>query len=140
MNATIRCLAVALALAAAPALAQKDCSSAESQAAEKALDNVVNWELMYKAFKQYGHCDNVLTEDTFTDAFMRIAVQWKDVNRFAANYQSDAQYKAFVHRRMKSISAKDDVKSLYSRAKTNCPPKLEAFCAEIAEVAKAASQ
>ena len=139
MKMTIGCLVAAATLGAAGlAHAQKDCGSAESQAAEKALDNVVNWELMYGAFKRYGHCDNALTEDTFTDAFMRLAVQWKNVDRFASNYQSDAQYKAFVHRRMKSLSAKEDVKSVYSRAKTNCPPKLEAFCAEIAEVAKAA--
>lgn len=138
MKTTIRCLATALALAAASAAAAKDCGSAESQAAEKALDNVVNWDLMYRAFKQYGHCDNALTEDTFTDAFMRVAVSWQQVEKFAEKYQSDPQYKAFVHRRMKSLSAKEDVKSVYSRAKTNCPPKLDAFCAEIAEVAKAA--
>lgn len=134
---TLRCIAAALAFAAAGAHAQKDCGSADSQAAEKALYQVVNWDLMYKTFKQYGHCDNALTEDLFTDAFMRLAVSWNNMDKFASHYKSDAQYKAFVHRRMKSLSAKEDVKSIYSRAKSNCPKGQDAFCAEIAEVAKA---
>lgn len=116
----------------------KACGSVDSQAAEKALDQVVNWELLYRAFKQHGHCDNALNEDLFTDAFMRLAVEWKHVDQFAKHYQADAKYKAFVQRRMKSLSAKEDVKSLYSRAKSNCPPTLDAFCGEIAEAAKAA--
>lgn len=132
-------VAIAALAAAAQAHAQaRNCGAADSQAAEKALDRVVSWDHMYKAFKEYGHCDNAMTEDLFTDAFMRLAVEWKHVDQFASKYQSDPQYKAFVHKRMKSLTAKEDVKSLYSRAKSNCPPRLDAFCAEIAEVAKGA--
>lgn len=134
-----RFLLVALALSAGVALAQgKACGQAESAAAEKALDRVVNWELMYSAWKEYGHCDTILTDDLFTDALMRIAVEWKHVDQFATRYQGDAQFKAFVNKHMGSLSAKEDVKSLYSRAKQSCPPKLDAFCAELADAAKAA--
>ena len=135
-----RCAAVLLALAAGPAFAQKACSSADSQATEKALDRVVNWDLMYKAFKDFGHCDSVLTEDLWTDALMRLAVEWKNVEQFARQYQGDPQFKAFVVKHMKSLTAKEDVKSIYSRTKSNCPAKLDAFCAELGEVAKEASK
>jgi hypothetical protein len=133
------CIAIAIfAFAAGDAMAQKNCSQADSAAAEKALDRVVNWDLMYKAWKEYQHCDGGLTEDLFTDAFMRLAVEWKHVDVFAEKYQADAQFKAFVKKQMTSLSAREDVKSLYSRAKQSCPPKLDAFCAEIADAAKAA--
>ena len=136
----MRCAAVLLALAAVPALAQKTCSPADAQATEKALDRVVSWDHLYKVFKEYGHCDSVMTEDLFTDALMRMAVEWKNVDQFAKSYQGDPQYKAFVVKHMKSLTAKEDVKSVYSRAKASCPPKLDAFCADLAEVAKEASK
>ncbi|HYC38374.1 MAG TPA: hypothetical protein VEC19_18245 [Usitatibacter sp.] len=136
-----RCLAVALCIAAGAAAAQgKTCTPAESQATDKALDRVVNWDLMYKTFKEFGHCQTVMNEDLFTDALMRLAVEWKHVDQFAKHYQGDPQFKSFVVKHMKSLTAKEDVKSLYSRAKASCPPKLDAFCADLSEVAKEASR
>lgn len=126
-----------LALTAGGAAAQeKACSQADSAAAEKALDRVVNWDLMYKAWKEYGHCDRGLVEDVFTDALMRLAVEWKHVDQFAARYQGDAQFKAFVNKHLKSLTGREDAKSVHSRARQSCPPKHDAFCAELAEAAK----
>lgn len=136
---TIRLVPVVLAFAACGAVAQgKACGAADSAAAETALDRVVNWELMFKAWKDYQHCDRPPAEDFFTDALMRLAVEWKHVEQFASHYRNDPQFKAFVHKHMKSATAKEDVQSLYSRAKQSCPPKLEEFCAELAEAAKPA--
>ena len=134
----IRLAVAAAAFAACGAYAQKTCSTAESAAAEKALDRVVTWDVMFKTWSTYQHCDTGQAEDSFTDAFMRLAVEWKNVDQFEKHYRADAQFKAFVHKHMKSLSAKEDLKSLYSRVKQSCPPKNEAFCAELAEVAKSA--
>lgn len=137
----MRCTAALLSLGVGWAGAQgKACSTADSQATEKALDRVVSWEHLYKVFKDYGHCDSVMTEDLWTDALMRMAVEWKNVEQFAKSYQGDPAYKAFVVKHMKSLSAKDDAKSVYSRTKSNCPAKLDAFCADLGEVAKEASK
>ncbi len=130
----------AIAFTAGAAFAQKTCSSADSQAAEKALDRVVNWDLLYKAWQTYGHCDTIMTEDLFTDALMRMMVEWKNAEQFARRYQGDAEFKVFVNKHMKSLTAKDDVKSVYSRVKSNCPAGFDAVCAELAEVAKSAMQ
>ena len=136
---TIRLALAVLAFAAAGAHAQdKACTPAQSAAADKALDRVVNWELMYKTWQDYGHCDSGALEDVFTDALMRLAVEWKNVDQFARRYQGDAKFKAFVDKHIRSPGAQEDAKSLYSRAKQSCPAKLDAFCAELAEVTKSA--
>ena len=135
----IRLALALLAFAAAGAHAQgKSCTSAESAAAEKAMDRVVNWDLMYKTWQEFGHCDSGLAEDTFTDALMRLAVEWKNVDQFARRYQGDPKFKTFVNKHVRSLTAKEDAKSLYSRAKQSCPKGQDAFCAELAEVAKSA--
>ncbi|MEO7741746.1 MAG: hypothetical protein ABIR98_02270 [Usitatibacter sp.] len=136
---TIRLAVAALAFAAAGAHAQgKTCTSSESAAAEKAMDRVVNWDLLYKTWQEFGYCDTALSEDVFTDALMRLAVEWKNVDQFARRYQGDPKFKTFVDKHVRSLTAKEDARSLYSRAKQSCPPKLDAFCAELAEVAKSA--
>ena len=81
-----------------------------------------------------------MTEDLFTDALMRMMVEWKNPDQFLKRYQSDAEFKAFVHKHMKSLTAKDDVKSVYSRVKSNCPANFTAVCAQLEEVAKADMQ
>ena len=135
----IRLVLLLAAFAAAGVHAQgKPCSPAESAAAEKAMDRVVNWDLMYKTWQEFGHCDTALSEDVFTDALMRLAVEWKNVDQFARRYQGDPKFKTFVDKHVRSLTAKEDAKSLYSRAKQSCPPKLDAFCVELAEVAKSA--
>jgi hypothetical protein len=124
------------ALAALPALAQKDCSKADSATAEKAVDKVVNPRGLYRAFKDYGHCDKPPVEDIFTDAVLRLLVEWKDADTLATDAQRDAAYKEFIFKHVKSPAAKDDRDSIYSRAKSNCPMTQGPFCAEVMEVAK----
>jgi hypothetical protein len=120
------------ALAPAPASAQpKDCA-----AAEKAVDRVVNYPGLYRAFKDFGHCDKAPVQDVFTDAILRLMVEWKDVDTVAADVQRDAEYKKFIHRHLQSPLAKDDRDAIFSRAKSSCPMTQGPFCAEVIEVVK----
>jgi hypothetical protein len=128
------------ALAAAPAFAQKECSKADSAAAEKAVDRVVNPSGLYKAFKDYGHCDKPPVEDVFTDAILRLLVEWKDADTVATDAQRDAGYKQFLHKHLKSpVVGKEDREAIFSRAKSNCPMTQGPFCAEVMEVVKGGS-
>jgi hypothetical protein len=121
------------AFAAVPALAQKECGPA----AEKAVDRVVNYPLLYKAYKDYGHCTQGPVQDYFTDAILRLMVEWKDVDTVSADVQRDPEYRKFIHRHLQSPLAKEDRESIYSRAKSSCPLTQGPFCAELIEVVKA---
>ena len=133
----IASLAIACAaLAAVPAMAQKDCSKADAAAAEKAVDRVVNYPGLLKAWRDYGHCDTGPVADTFTDAILRLMVEWKDVDTIAQDMGRDANYKKFIHAHLQSPAAKDDRQSIFSRAKASCPLTQGAFCAELIEVVK----
>lgn len=127
------CCAVA---AAGPAFAQKACSKADSAAAEKSIDKIVNWPGLYKAYTDYRHCDTGNVEENFTDAILRLMVGWKQVDQIAANVAKDAEYKAWLAKHLQSPSAKDDAESVYSRAKASCPGAQKDFCTELAEMVK----
>ena len=129
----VACCALAAAL---PVQAQKACSKAEAANAEKAIDRVVNWSGLQKAYEDYRHCDTDAVNDLFTDALLRLMVQWKNVDAVSSAVAKDGEYKNWIHKRLLSPAAKDDRESVYSRAKASCPDKQEAFCAELAAVVK----
>lgn len=127
------CCAVAAAL---PVQAQKTCSPADTAAAEKAIERIVTWQNLQKAWSDYRHCDKGTVDDGFTDALMRLMVGWKNVDVIAAAMAKDAEFKAFVQKHVQSPAAKDDRDDLYALARKSCPAKQDAFCADLAEMAK----
>lgn len=127
------CCAAAVAL---PAQAQKACSKADSAAAEKAVERVVSWQSLHKAYADYSHCDAGSVNESFTDAILRLMVEWKNVDAVSAATSKDGGYKEWLHKHLSSPAARDDRESVYSRAKKDCPAKQETFCAELAEVVK----
>ena len=133
----IAALAFACAAALAlPAYAQKECTKADMAAAEKAVERVVNYSGLNKAWKDYGHCDTGPVEEVFTDAILRLMVEWKNVDIIAHDMR-DAGYKKFIYKHLSSPAAKDDRQSIFSRAKASCPVTQGQFCEELIEVVKA---
>lgn len=125
-----------LLFSAIAAAAEKPCSNADAANAQKILDRSSTWGQMHKAWQDFRHCDANPTPDQFTDALMRLIVDWKHVDAFAAILQKDAQFKQFVHARLASPAAKDDLDDVYARAKSSCPKGLDAFCTELADAAR----
>jgi hypothetical protein len=118
--------------------ADKPCSKADAANAEKAIDKVLNWPQLHKAWQDYRHCDTDKVAEGFTDALMRMMVDWKGVDQLAGAMQKDPQYKEFIYSHVKSPAAKDDHTMVYSRVRTGCPKGQDEFCAELADAVKPA--
>jgi hypothetical protein len=131
----IATLAAALAVTAVTtATAQAACNSRDTAAAGKSIDRINTWEELHKSWNDWKQCDSGATADGFTDAIMRLGVDWKGVETLAGNMRDDPKYHDFIIAHIKSDPVKDDRDALYSRAKASCPRGQEAFCAEIADV------
>lgn len=123
--------------AALPAAAQKECAKAESAAAEKATGLIVNYGQLGKAYKDYRHCDSGVVEENFTDAILRLLVEWKNVDTIAGDVQADPEYRKFIYKHV-APAAKEDRDSIFSRAKNSCPPIQDEFCKELMGVVRPA--
>jgi len=129
-------VALSLAFTAAVASAQaadKPCTPADKARADKGIDNVITWAQMQKAYIDFAHCDTGEIGELFTEALLRLIVEWKHVEAFDAAMQKDAQFKEFVYAHLKSPAAKDDRLAIYSRAKLSCPKGLDSLCAGLVE-------
>ena len=118
--------------------AQKACSPADMQKAQKAADLVLSWPQLHKTWKDWRQCDTGEVGETFTDAMLRLMVDWKNVDVLAEGMK-DPEYSAFILAHLASPSAKDDIAMIRSRATQSCPKGQDAVCKQIAsatEVAK----
>lgn len=130
----IKTLAVLAACCCAfAAHAQKACSPADMQKAQKAADMVVTWQHLSKAWKDYRQCDTGEVADTFTDSITRLMVEWKNVDALGEGMK-DPEYKGFIEAHLRSPAARDDIKSIRSRATQSCPKGQDAVCKQIAAV------
>ena len=129
-------LAVLAACAAVGiAHAQKACSPADMQKAQKAADMVVTWQHLNKAWKDHRQCDSGEVADTFTDAILRLLVEWRNVEVLAEGMK-DPEYASFIRAHLASPAAKDDLKDVRSRATHSCPKGQDAVCKQIAAAAE----
>jgi hypothetical protein len=125
-----------LAGLACAALAQdKPCTAADAKNAAKNVDLVMTWPQLQKAVKDYGHCDTGNVAEVFTDALMRLAVDWKNVEALASAMK-DARFRTFVATHVKSEAAAEDRAAVYSRATLSCPKGQDEVCAELAGIIK----
>lgn len=123
-----------LGLAALAPLANaqdKPCSTADAARAEKVVDQVVTWAHLHKAWKDWRHCDTGAVADVYTDALMRLMVEWKNVDALAEGMK-DPEYRGFVEKHLRSPAAKDDLSAIRSRATQSCPKAHDALCKQIA--------
>jgi hypothetical protein len=129
MMKTIAILAASCCIVCAHA--QKACSPADMQKAQKAVDLVLTWQQLNKAWKDWRQCDTGEVADTFTDAMSRLMVDWKNVEVLAETMK-DPDYSAFMEAHLRSPAAKDDLPMIRSRATQSCPKGQDAVCKQLA--------
>jgi DNA-binding transcriptional LysR family regulator len=135
MKAVAIILGAGLALGAACSWAQdKACSKSDAAKAEKSIDMVTDFKQLEKAWKDWKQCDEGSVAEVYNDAVMRLLVDWKGIDVLASSMKSNPEYGEWVVRRVK-FATKDDRTAVFSRAKTGCPAKLDAFCAQLADAA-----
>jgi hypothetical protein len=117
--------------------AQKACSPADMAKAEKGVDQVVTWAHLHKAWRDWRHCDTGNVADVYTDAILRLMVEWKNVEALAEGMK-DPEYANFIQAHLQSPAAKDDLKDVRSRATNSCPKGHDAVCKQIAAATEGA--
>jgi hypothetical protein len=115
--------------------ANRECTKSDSANAQKAIDRVMTWTQLQKSFQDFGQCDSGAVAETYSDALLRLLVDWQDIPTLAGA-MADPAFKQFVMAHLKAAS-KEDRDAVYSRAKSSCPAGKDAFCGELAEAAKA---
>jgi hypothetical protein len=123
---------------AAPAIAQKTCTKAESAAAEKAIDRVLAWSAMHKTWKDYGHCDTGPVADLFTEALLRLVVgNWPKIAELEPTFTNDIPYREWILARLSSgAMPKGDIDDVHDLTQNNCPKAQKRVCEMLHDAAE----
>jgi len=110
---------------------------ADMQKAQKAADNVVTWQHLNKAWKDYRQCDTGEVSETFTESILRLMIEWKNIDALAEGMK-DPEYAGFIQTHLKSPAAQNDVKDVRSRATQSCPKGQSEVCKQIVSATEGA--
>jgi len=105
--------------------------------AQKAADNVVTWQHLNKAWKDYRQCDTGEVSETFTESILRLMIEWKNIDALAEGMK-DPEYASFIQAHLKSPTAQNDVKDVRSRATQSCPKGQSDVCKQIVSATEGA--
>ena len=132
-------LALCLAFAA-PAIAQKPCSKADAANAEKAIDRVLTWPAMHKAWKDFGHCDTGQVAELYTEALLRLIVgNWPKLGELEPSFTNDLAYREWILKRVAEGGLpKGDLDDVHDLTQNSCPKNLKRLCEPMHEAAEKA--
>lgn len=128
----LQAIALLVLVLGGTAFAQKKCTPADEANAMKAADRVSSWPTLNSTWKTYRHCDSGAVADQFTEALLRLIVDWKHMDQLATAMK-DPEYDDFILEHLRSPAAKNDAEDVFARAKASCPKGMAEFCARIAQ-------
>ena len=138
MNA-LAALVAALALAAAPALAQpRICSRDEASAAERSATALQSWTEVYDAYRRYGHCDDGAIGEGFSGSVVKLLARWERFEALHGLALADAGFRAFVIRHVDATALEHDLKTIIANSTERCRADAQPFCVDLKGAADAA--
>jgi hypothetical protein len=118
---------------------QKHCTDAE---ARRALDEAVmlrTWDILYRSYKSYQHCDDGAIGEGYSESVARILVDhWRTLPQLDRFARKDAHFRHFVLRHLDATLNMDDVEKVRKTAKTQCPTGLRTLCDDLIKQANSA--
>lgn len=105
----------------------------EAFAAESVVDYLDSWKDIYKAFKEFGHCDDGAIAEGFDEAIsVQWADQWKTLPEMIKYTKEDKEFKKFIYKRIGTETIPfDRWEKVIKKAKAHCPKIAREFCKEI---------
>jgi len=73
----------------------------EAFAAESVVDYLDSWKEVYKAFKEFGHCDDGAIAEGFDDVISILwADHWNTLYEMIKYTRENEEFKKFIYRRI----------------------------------------
>ncbi len=123
---------VIVAITWIPGASGKPCSAKDAQAADAMIDRLVSWEMVERAYRQFGHCDDGSIAEGYSEAVARLLVdQWPTLPNLSMRIKRYPAFGRFVLRHIDATLSTQDVEKIAELASASCPPQDATLCARI---------
>jgi hypothetical protein len=91
-----------------------------------------NWAEVYKAFKQFGQCDQAAIAEGYSDSIARLlSRQWDTVDLLNRLTLHDRSFEQFVLRHVDELMTPDQAAAIRKNAESQCPSDAKRLCKSI---------
>ena len=106
-----------------------ECTQAQAEAAEKALDRLSDWSEVYQAFKKFRQCDDGAIAEGWSAATVRLLTdRWNTVRMLARLTSRDKAFRLFVLRHVDELMSPEQARQILANARTKCPATARNIC------------
>lgn len=116
------------------------CDERKEKAALDAVGKLREWHDVYRAFKEYGTCDDGAIGEGFSDAVVRLlATKPGAITEVWTLVKQDKRFRRFIVRHIDETTAREDLQKVIENATTtNCAKANRDFCSEVRKSAESA--
>lgn len=120
----------------APWVSAARCSPQDADKAEHQADALKSWTVVYRAFKQYGQCDDGAVAEGYSASVVSLlADRWPTVRELSALEARDPMLGRFVLWHVDETASPAQLKAIRTNARDHCPAGFETLCKRIEKAA-----
>ncbi|GAB4488604.1 MAG: hypothetical protein OHK006_19280 [Thermodesulfovibrionales bacterium] len=112
---------------------KEECTRTEAVAAEAVTGYLDSWDDVWKAFNDFGHCDDGSVSEGFDEAVSLLwASRWESITEMAKMAAADSDFRRFLWQRIGSeLIPGERWETIVKNAKTRCPDSAKDFCTAV---------
>jgi hypothetical protein len=112
--------------------APKVCSEEEAVKAENDIDNLKDWDSVYRSYRSFAHCDDGAIWEGYSDAVGNLlASDWKSLYKLNRLCSADKGFKPFVLKHLDILIPADTWEVIIRNATNKCPHGMRGLCKAI---------
>lgn len=114
-----------------------ECSRDEAMKIETMASTLHDWNAIYNAYIQYGHCDDGAISEGFSESIGRLlAEKWDSFSVLNKLVQRDPKFKVFVVKHIDDTVPIGYLTEILLHTQKECPPDMHQLCIEINSAAE----
>lgn len=117
----------------------KDCTPADAEAADLAVDSLSSWQAVSDNYSHYGQCDDGSIAEGSSEAVIRLLVdKWNTLPALDELVKKNLAFGDWVLNHIDTTLDSGDLEAVARRAQKNCPDHSKLLCEKVGSAANKA--
>jgi hypothetical protein len=113
---------------------EKPCTRLEAIQAEDQINLSLDWDGIYRLYKNFAHCDDASIGEGFSDMVSNsLSEKWSTVSQLNRLVLNDEGFKRFVLKHIDGLMSPDQAEKIRNNAASHCPSDAGRLCKAISD-------
>ena len=113
---------------------EKPCTMQEAAQAEEQINLSLDWDGVYRLYKNFAHCDDASISEGFSDVISNLlSEKWSTTYQLNRLVLRDEGFERFVLKHIDELMSPDQAKKIRNNTATHCPSDATQLCKAISD-------